>query len=628
MLLQIIDGSVSAGGHLILSHFDFEIHGKEKIAIVGRNGAGKTTLLRLLAGELALDRDDKRNGPGLVTSRKLTIGMLKQQPFAYPEWTVEKELMEACPCKDAFDRQRFSYEQEYDRLFTGFGFQKADKQKQLASFSGGEQTKIALIRLLLAKPDILLLDEPTNHLDEETIQWLEQYLKTYSQAVVTVSHDRYFLDQTADIIYELEGKKAFRYGGNYTRFRQEKRKQLALQQKAWEQYCQESSRLEAVIERFKHKPTKASFARAKKKQWERIEKANPPRKEEAHLFTGEISPFVPGGKWVVEAEHLQIGYDTPLLELSLRIRRGQKIGLLGPNGAGKTTFLKTIAGLLPALAGKWRMGNHISVGYFDQYSAQIQSDQTVIEHFSSLFPSLTDKEARGILGSYLFREREAARRISDLSGGEKARLTLAELLQNRPNFLILDEPTNHMDIPAKETLESAFRAYTGTILFVSHDRYFIRQVADSILIFKEGQAFYYPFDYEHYREKITKGTYAQAMGAQVLAEDQALISSLRAVPKAEHHRLREISTEEAYEEWKLRVAQEEIKVAENNFQEQKGRQEAMLKEWQESQEFWEEKPWNQAEEYRKLTSETQQTWLQWHECCLQWIELYVRYRQY
>ena len=228
----------------------------------------------------------------------------------------------------------------------------------------------------------------------------------------------------------------------------------------------------------------------------------------------------------------------------------------------------------------------------------------------------------------MFREREAARRISDLSGGEKARLTLAELLQNRPNFLILDEPTNHMDIPAKETLESAFRAYTGTILFVSHDRYFIRQIADSILIFKEGQAFYYPFDYEHYREKITKGTYAQAMGAQVLAEDQALISSLRAVPKAEHHRLREISTEEAYEEWKLRVAQEEIKVAENNFQEQKGRQEAMLKEWQESQEFWEEKPWNQAEEYRKLTSETQQTWLQWHECCLQWIELYVRYRQY
>lgn len=376
MLYQIIDGSVSAGGHLVLSHLNFEIKDHEKIAVVGRNGAGKTTLLRLLAGELSLDRDDKRPGPGIVTSRKATIEMLRQQPFSNPNRTVEEELLEACPCKDTFDPQRFAYEQEYDRLFTGFGFAKEEKHKLLSDFSGGEQTKIALIRLLLAKSDILLLDEPTNHLDESATQWLEQYLREYEHAVVMVSHDRFFLDQLAQVVYELEDKQAFRYVGNYTQFRREKRKRLALQQKAWERQQQESARLDALVERFKHKPTKASFARAKRKQKERMEQVKPPRNEEIHLFTGEINPLILGGKWVMEAEHLRIGYpEKALLELSLRIRRGQKIGLIGPNGAGKSTFLKTIAGLLPALSGKWHLGNQITIGYFDQLSAQIQSEK-------------------------------------------------------------------------------------------------------------------------------------------------------------------------------------------------------------------------------------------------------------
>ena len=264
MLYQIMDGSVSVGGTQILSHIDFEIKGKEKIAVVGRNGAGKTTLLRLISGELELDRDDRRQSEGIFRSRRLSVGMLHQQVFADPNRTVEEELMQDCPAKDTFDRERFEYEREYDILFTGFGFGKADKKRPLASFSGGEQTKIGLIRLLLQKPDILLLDEPTNHLDIASVEWLEQYLRTYEHAVVMVSHDRFFLDQVADVIYEVSGKKLIRYPGNYTQYRQEKQKRIAQQKKAYERQQEELERLNEVIERFKHKPTKASFARANK----------------------------------------------------------------------------------------------------------------------------------------------------------------------------------------------------------------------------------------------------------------------------------------------------------------------------------------------------------------------------
>lgn len=346
MLYQITDGTVSAGGHVILSHVDFEIKGNEKIALVGRNDAGKTTLLKLIAGELSLDRDDRRQGAGVTSSRRLTVGMLKQQAFSDREQTVEKILLASCPFRDTFARERFEYEQEYDRIFTGFGFARADKQKMIGDFSGGEQTKIALIRLLLEKPDILLLDEPTNHLDIATIQWLEQYLKWCEHAVVLVSHDRFFLDQVAEAVVEVSDGKLTRYAGNYSEYRTEKRKRIERQQKAWERQKEEEDRLNGVIERFRHKPTKASFARAKKKQLERMERVEKPVEDDVHLFTGNIEPLIPGSKWVFEAEHLKIGYDRPLLEITLRIWRGQKLGILGANGAGKNTFLKTVAGLL------------------------------------------------------------------------------------------------------------------------------------------------------------------------------------------------------------------------------------------------------------------------------------------
>lgn len=621
MLYQINDGTVSLGGNVILDHIDFEIRGTEKIAVVGANGAGKTTLLQVLSGELELDGDDKRMGPGITMSRRLTVDMLKQGVFTGDDRTVEEELLEACPCRDTFDRERFEYEQEYDRLFIGFGLKREDKKRLLSSFSGGEKTKIALIRLLLEKPDILILDEPTNHLDIETTEWLEQYLKQYEKAVVMVSHDRFFLDRTAEVVYELEQGHLTRYPGNYTHYKEEKRKNLQIQKKAYEKQQEEIQHLEELIEKFKHKPTKASFARSRKKILERMPKVPKPSDHEEHIFTGELTPAMLGSKWVFESEHLKIGYDRPIMEITMRIRRGQKIGILGKNGVGKTTFLKTAAGLCQPISGEYQIGNQITIGYFDQNSAQIQSDKTVLEHFHELFPSMTEKEVRQTLGAYLFGGKDAAKKVSSLSGGEKSRLVLAELLQSRPNFLILDEPTNHMDVAAKETLESAFRAYTGTILFVSHDRYFLKQVAESVMIFENQTVMYYPFGYEHYLEKKEKQGKHESLAAQIKAEEQALIAGMRAVPKAERHRLKEFSTEEAYTDWKLRLAAEPMEAAKEQVEMLSETLEQMAMQWQQSEGFWNGDAWDEEAVYRERLGQYEEAVERWQQACLEWAEI-------
>ena len=586
MLYQIKDGTVSAGGQTILSHVDFYIKEKEKIAVVGKNGAGKTTLLRLLAGELQLDRDDRRcmdtinsgeqgndiarknvksgkrkntnSALGIVTSRYITIGILRQVDSSNQDKTIEEILLESCPDKDTYSKGRFDYEMEYDRLFTGFGFDKEEKSRTLGSFSGGEQTKISLIKLLLEKPDLLLLDEPTNHLDMKTVEWLEDYLINYPKAVVIVSHDRAFLDAVATGVYELENGSLHRYAGNYTQYRQQKLKNLQIQRKAYERQQAEIAHNNELIDKFKHKPKKAAFARSRKTMLARMKLIEKPVEDEAHIFTGNIEPQFPGGKWVYEAKELKIGYDgRVLLELSLRIRRGQKIAVIGDNGIGKSTFLKTVAGLIPPIKGTSQLGSNLLVGYFDQQSALIDSDKTVRDHFYELFPALVEKDIRKTLGMYLFGGANASKRISSLSGGEKSRLVLAELLTGRPNLMILDEPTNHMDIPAKETLESAFKAYTGTMLFVSHDRYFIKQVADAILVFEKDKVMYYPFGYDHYISRL-KASQDGNLPALMQAKDAAMVEALAAVPKRERHETRQLSTDEAYLEWKLALAAEPV----------------------------------------------------------------------
>lgn len=556
MLYQIRDAKLTVGGNIILNHFDFTIKGSEKAALVGANGAGKSVFLRMVAGEIPLEKDEKSVRQGIYTSGNVTIGLLEQTPFAGSSRTVEEEIMAVCPEEDLWDRSRFDFEQEYDRVFTGFGFAKEDKEKPLSSFSGGERTKIALIRLLLMRPDLLLLDEPTNHLDLESTQWLEGYLRSYPGAVLIVSHDRFFLDETVDLVYELENGALTRYAGNYSEYRKEKQRAAAAAMKRWRRQQEEIAREEDLIRRFRHRPNKASFARSRKKMLDRMERIQKPEEAAAHIFTGDISPGIPGPKWVLETKELKPGYEQPLFELTLRIRRGQKIAVIGKNGAGKSTLLKTLLGQIHPLGGKYQFGEGVDIAYFDQMTAEMTGQERVSEHFRKAFPEMDEKEARNYLAKYLFRGAAASEQISQLSGGEKSRLKLAEILCACPNMLILDEPTNHMDLPAKETLESAFQAYRGTMLFVSHDRYLVSQVADALLVLEDGKAWYYPFGYRHYLEK--KKT-------PVEAENQALISGLKSVPKGTSLPGRRAAEKELSMQWKEDRLIEKLDAAEKEL---------------------------------------------------------------
>lgn len=628
MLYQIRDGTLSVGSKTVLNHVDFEIRGTEKIAVVGRNGAGKSTLLRLIAGELSLDADDRRQQPGIFESRVLSKGLLSQILFTHPEQTVREYIEGSCTQAEADTAEGLSYQVEFDKLFCKFGFSLEEKYKRLDQFSGGEQVKIGLIRLLLQQPDILLLDEPTNYLDLESVEWLEEYLLHYPKAVVVVSHDRFFLDQIASVVYRLDGGKLTRYVGNYTDYRRQKQKDEDSVRKKYEQQQQELAHEKELIEKFKSKPRKASFVRSRKKLAERMKKVEKPKPDDSHIFTGEMLPQERGSKIVLECENLQIGYEQALLQFSWRLRRGQKVGVIGPNGVGKSTFLKTVAGKITPLDGKCSLGNHITVGYFDQFSAVLQDKKTVLQHFQERFPAKTEKEARQILASYLFRGVLASRKVCDLSSGEKARLILCELLTECPNFLVLDEPTSHMDIPAKETLESAFRAYQGTILFVSHDRYFTSRIADELLIFEEGKARYFPFGYERYM-KQKRESQNSSIRLSVDAEDAALIEGVRSVPEPE----KRVSTsrEETYDDWQLGLLAQQMEA-------DAGKAKEAWEQWQEQIVFYGSGPGpfleetTEADETEKEKQEACKASYEaacsvWLKSCLEWYDAYCESKE-
>ena len=573
MLLEIRDGTISRGGNVVLDHFAFEIRGTEKIAVVGKNGAGKSTLLSVITGENSLDPDEKHPDAGLFRARSFTVAELGQTAVEHPQQTVEamadEVLAQRFPEEERFCRERGEYRAQFDRMFTELGFHLEDRTKKLGQFSGGEQVKILLIRLFLLSPEVLVLDEPTNHLDVETSEWLEERIRSYPHAVVMVSHDRYFLDETAEVVYEVQNGKLTRYAGNYSAYRQEKQRRMQRQLKAYEAQQQEIQRLDALIEKFKHKPRKAAFARSRQKILDRMERVEKPDQDDAVLHSGEIAPLRTGSKNVLECEDLEIGYSDTLRKLSLRIRRGQKIGIFGPNGTGKSAFVKTAAGLLPPRKGKLKTGENIDIGYFDQMSASLDSEESVFDWFHGKFPVLEGKEIRRILAGFLFHGDSLRTKVRDLSGGEKARLVLAEILERRPNFLVLDEPTNNMDIPARETLESIFRDYKGTILFVSHDRYFLSHTADSLLLFLPGtrEVQYYPAGYENYRERRRRVDAGEDTSLARRSEEQRLIEGLRSVPKKETGMLRRPTTEESVRDWQFRLNRGEREKAEQAFRE-------------------------------------------------------------
>lgn len=535
MLYQISNGAVAFGDDVILHSIDFEIRNTEKIAIVGRNGCGKTTLLKLISGEVEMEKLDSDESAFIAKAGNPEIGYLKQIAFDDPDVTLEQEVRKCfvkmderkaelaraaaelehdysdekvaryTAMEEAFkDDGGYYYEKEYEVMIRKFGFSDDERKKPIRDFSGGQQTKIAFIKLLLSKPDILLLDEPTNHLDVTTIEWLEGYLKSYPKAVVVVSHDRMFLDNVVDVVYEIEYGTARRYPGNYTNFIARKKENYNKQMKDHIAQQKEIERLQRMVTRFKGKPTKTSMAQSKQKAIDRMVIIEAPDKYDNKTFHANFQPEKETGNDVLYTSELAIGYDHPLSVVSLDLKRGEKLGILGGNGLGKSTFLKTIVGKIPALSGEYRFGTNVQIGYFDQQMAMYTSNKTVLDDFWDEYPNLTETEARNALGAFLFSGEDVFKNVNMLSGGEKVRLALCKILKTRPNVLVLDEPTNHMDIVGKETLESMLKDYKGTLIFVSHDRYFVKKVATQLLVFEDGTTNLYQFGYEQYQEKLDR----------------------------------------------------------------------------------------------------------------------------
>lgn len=535
MLYQISNGAVAFGDDVILHSIDFEIRNTEKIAIVGRNGCGKTTLLKLISGEVEMEKLDSDESAFIAKAGNPEIGYLKQIAFDDTDVTLEQEVRKCfvkmderkaelaraaaelehdysdekvaryTAMEEAFkDDGGYYYEKEYEVMIRKFGFSDDERKKPIRDFSGGQQTKIAFIKLLLSKPDILLLDEPTNHLDVTTIEWLEGYLKSYPKAVVVVSHDRMFLDNVVDVVYEIEYGTARRYPGNYTNFIARKKENYDKQMKDHIAQQKEIERLQRMVTRFKGKPTKTSMAQSKQKAIDRMVIIEAPDKYDNKTFHANFQPEKETGNDVLYTSELAIGYDHPLSVVSLDLKRGEKLGILGGNGLGKSTFLKTIVGKIPALSGEYRFGTNVQIGYFDQQMAMYTSNKTVLDDFWDEYPNLTETEARNALGAFLFSGEDVFKNVNMLSGGEKVRLALCKILKTRPNVLVLDEPTNHMDIVGKETLESMLKDYKGTLIFVSHDRYFVKKVATQLLVFEDGTTNLYQFGYEQYQEKLDR----------------------------------------------------------------------------------------------------------------------------
>lgn len=540
MYLKITNAGVSYNEKTILENINLEIKDKDHIAIVGRNGAGKTTLLKAL-----IDNNLFENGIGeekftIFKSGKFEIGYLNQNNNVNEKLTLLEDILSvykpiikleekiknlesklengATPTEieeytNTLEKYKliggYDYKKEYTTAIKYFGFKESDYAKLISSFSGGEKTKISFLKLLLSKPDLLLLDEPTNHLDIEAIIWLEEYLKKYPKNLVVVSHDRMFINKIANIIIEIEYGESTTYHGNYDYYKLAKEKNYNKALKDYEYQQKEIQRLQRIADRFRYKPSKAKFALSKLKMIERMEKLNLPKSENLKTFNIKWNNFKESGKLVLSVNNLASGYAKILNTCSFELVKKDRLAIIGENGTGKSTILKTIMGLIPKLDGDITFGHNVTIGYFDQEQKTLNESITIYEEFSSKFPEMTDFEIRKNLASFLFYDEDLAKKINVLSGGEKVRLELCEVIIKKPNLLILDEPTNHLDILSKDRLEDILNDYPGTILFISHDRYFISKMATSLLVLKNNEnqnseVKYYNYTYSEYLERVKK----------------------------------------------------------------------------------------------------------------------------
>ena len=546
MQINVSNVAVEYDGTPVIYQADFVIHENEKIALIGRNGCGKTTLLKVLTGEVECQKGEDDAPYGVFTSGNPVIGFLKQTSNDDKSKTMLDEILEAysdllgieadmesallalqtdsCDQNvkrysrlcEQFEREGgYTYKKEYLTAVKKFGFSNEDMKKPLCEFSGGQRTKIALLKLLLSKPDVLLLDEPTNHMDLEAIEWLENYLCAYKKSCVIVSHDRMFLDKIVNVVYEIEYGETKRYTGNYTSF-------MAQKQQAYDKALKDSimrkkeiDRLTALVEKFRYKANKAAMAQAKLKQIERIGEVGTPSNFDTATFRSNFQPERETVEKAVVIDKLVFGYDKPLGEVDTIVKRGQKVGIIGQNGTGKSTLVKTIVHKLKPLGGSTTFGLHAQVGYFDQTSTQSFSTLSVLEDFQNEFPLLSNTEARSALGAFMLTGDDVFKRICDLSGGEKVRLALCKILRKKPNILILDEPTNHMDIIGKETLERLLSNYTGTVITVSHDRYFINRVCSRLIVFNDGKIELFDGKYSEYESRKTASESGDNQGKSV-----------------------------------------------------------------------------------------------------------------
>ncbi|WP_405099274.1 ABC-F family ATP-binding cassette domain-containing protein [Oceanobacillus sp. FSL H7-0719] len=536
ILMQLNALSKSFGADNILSNIKIEIRDLDRIAIVGRNGAGKSTLLKIMAGELTYDDGE------LIKPKDLTIGYLSQHMSLESGKTIWNELITvfdslrkqeenlrniekqlesatdyASPAYEKlladYDRLQqafqtgggYTYEAEIKSVLNGLNFQDYDYDTEISELSGGQKTRLALGKLLLQKPQLLILDEPTNHLDIETLSWLESYLKGYPGAVVIVSHDRYFLDKTVSIVYEIARHKTKKYHGTYSKFLEQKALDYEQERKEFEKQQTEIKQMEDFIQRNIARASTTKRAQSRRKQLEKLDRIERPLGDEASAsFTFEINKR--SGNDVLKAENLSLQYPNeakPTFQhANLQVNRGERIVLIGPNGVGKTSLLKILIGKLEASSGSFQLGTNVQIGYYDQEQANLSSNKTVLQELWDEYPLVMEKDIRTVLGNFLFSGDDVLKPVNALSGGEKARLALAKLMMQRANLLILDEPTNHLDIDSKEVLEAALMDFPGTILFVSHDRYFINRITDQVAKMSKDGIKMYLGDYDYYTEKL------------------------------------------------------------------------------------------------------------------------------
>ena len=594
MLIQLNNVTKNFVVNEIFSNVELEINDKGRVAIVGRNGAGKSTLLKIISGELSFDSGER------TVSKNTTIGYLSQEFIVREDLSIYEEMItcfdeiisleanleklsyELTPeniendpgLLDRFDRLQnevlthkdYHYKSKIESVLYGLDFTKDVFDKKISTFSGGEKTRLSMAKLLLSEPDLLILDEPTNHLDMENVAWLENYLSSYNGAIVIVSHDRYFLDKVVNVVYNLEFGKLKKYVGNYSKFLKQYEEDYEKQLKEFTSQQKDIKRLEEFVQKNIARASTSKMAKSRQKVLDKMELIDNPKKDDKAANI-EFNIKEQSGRDVLMIENLKVGYDGKQVgnAYNFSVYKGDRIAIVGRNGIGKSTLIKTIAKKQNAIGGSVHYGSKVSLGYYDQKQAEFESSKTILNELWDEYPLMKEAEVRTVLGRFLFRGDSVLKIVRDLSGGEKARLQLAKLMLEKNNLLVLDEPTNHLDITSKQVLEDALENYEGTIVFVSHDRYFINKIANKVLDITGDDYSIYLGNYDYYLEKREQELIAKKLKEEKTDEVQEKVANNYVLGKEEKKRIRKLerTREELLE--KIESLEEKVSLVNNEL---------------------------------------------------------------